>query len=539
MAFLNHAYTILPFLYFARLQPGDRLLIVTDHPERIQADFGPFQLSVTFCMPPGMKGKLTQPLAYPVYEYASDNLTLPGERFEAILLDSEKSDLRAIFQRVMDFLKPGGSLILLDWSVSRKETLQNLPRNLGWTQKEGAAQLPAAIGQGGFIPQWYFLIEPDLGKPRYLALPGFATAIPALSESPLKRRLLQKGFFYFQPHQKVFVASPENTGSLVGDVLSELFPQTAKQKARDKSIRKIYISTTNVLLIQAAQQGKNYFIRFPFTAASIERVKNQEELTTLLYNQGIVGIPRPVPSKKELPLPCYIEEGMPGGSAEKEFAEGSGEAAQKYYQKTQEKIREIHRRFGRVVVFREGEYERFIRPKLETIAQRLCEKREAEAALKRLGEFFREELEGKKMLLGLVHGDFKIGNCLFDRDGNISGIIDWDMGSKEDLALIDVASLLGRSLRQRRRLSLPGLLLKSGNESKEFISIYRRYFEETGTAAIAPFTALLFYWLDRVYKQISFDAELKDSWISGNVYPVIENVDSLLRNSAAREENNL
>jgi len=526
MSFLNNSHTILPFLYFSRLQPGQRLLMVTDHPERLGVDFEFFPLSVAFLVPQGIKDKLPQDAEFPVLEYGSDNSLPSVEPFDTILIDLEKPDATALPKSLKDLLAPKGEIIFFDWRLSRKAALQNLPWHLGWVKEKTESSFNG-MQRGDLASQWYFLIEPDLHKPRYMVLPGFATAIPAQSESPLKRRLVQKGFFYLQPHHRVIVASRKGGGSPAGDVVAELFPKNSPVE----SIRKIYISTTNVLLIQAADEYNNYFIRFPFTKDSIERVKNQQELTALLQRQGIRFIPRPVELKKELPVPYYIEAGMPGRSVEKEFAEGSAGVAQSYFQKAQEKVREIHRQFGRAVLMQDAEFQTYVQPKLDIIAKRLETYQPGREALQRIGEFFREEFAEKRMLATLVHGDFKIGNCLFDGSGNISGIIDWDMGSRDDLALIDIASLLGRSQRQRQRLSLPDLILRYETIRNEFDPVYRQYFEATETSPIPAFTTLLFYWLDRVYKQINFDAEVKESWIKSNVLPVLENVGSILQKS--------
>lgn len=526
MSFLNNSHTILPFLYFSRLQPGKRLLLVTDHPERFGVDFEFFPLSVIFWAPQGINEKLPQGAGFPVYEYGADHALPSVEPFDTILIDLEKSDAPAFLKQLKDLLAPEGEIIFFDWQLSQKTTLQNLPWYLGWGKDKTEVSLKGMQG-GELAPQWYFLIEPDLHKPRYMVLPAFGTAIPTQSESPLKRRLIQKGFFYLQPHHRVIVASRKGSDGLAGDVVAEL----CHKGDPAGFIRKIYISTTNVLLIQAGDEFNNYFIRFPFTKDSIERVKNQQELTALLHRQGIRFIPRPVELKKELPVPCYIEAGMPGRSVEKEFAEGSVENAQSYFQKAQEKVWEIHRQFGRVLLMQDAEFQKYVQPKLDAVANRLEAHQSAREGLKRIGEFLREEFAEKRMLATLVHGDFKIGNCLFDGNGNISGIIDWDMGSRDDLALIDVASLLGRSLRQRQRLSLPDLILRCETIRNEFHPVYRQYFEATETTPVPTFTTLLFYWLDRVYKQINFDAGVKESWIRSNVYPILESIDSILQKS--------
>jgi hypothetical protein len=530
MAILSKPYTIIPFLFFARLRPAARLLMITDHPGRTGINFDFYRISVTFCVPQQLQEKITALVDYPVLTYTPGNFPVESGPFDLVVIDLEKTAAAEVIQKAKDLLSDQGSMLLLDWSLSRQQTLRHLPRHLGWRNL-----ILGQLSGGGpkrLVAEWYFLIEPDLNKPRYLVLPGFATAIPALSESPLKRRIIEKGFFYLQPHHKLIVASRHSAGSTVGDVISELFDRPGAGTARDKFIRKIYISTTNVLLVQVANQDRNYFIRFPFSEHSLERVKNQAELITLLNQQGIRYVPRPVELKNTTAPPCFIEEGISGKSVEKEFAEGSRDTALGYFRQALEKISKIHREFGRVVEMGEGEINRYVQPKLETVKKQFASFQKTHSALDRIAEFLRAEFTGKQMLVSVVHGDFKIGNCLFDGDGNISGIIDWDMGSKDDLAFIDISSLLGRSIRQRQRLNLADLLLKNEPLVDELMPAYSYYFQASNISPLPPFTALLFYWLDRVYKQVCFNARLNNTWITANVYPVIENLNSLLQNPA-------
>jgi hypothetical protein len=529
MTIFKNSYTIFPLLYFAHLRPGARLLMITDHPERTAINFNFHHLSVSFCVPQPLEEKMADPVNYPVFTYTPGNFQVEGAPFDLVVIDLEKTGAAEILLKTNELLNDKGSVLLLDWSFSHKQTLRHLLRHLGWGNP-----LPDQFTAGKkreLVPDWYFLIEPDLRKPRYLVLPGFGTAIPALSESPLKRRLVEKGFFYLQPHHKLIVASRKGAGSPVGGVIRKLFDQGGEGNAPGKYIRKVYISTTNVLLVQAADFKRNYFIRFPFTEHSLERVKNQAELISMLNQRDIRYVPWPVELNNPPAFPCFIEKGIPGKSVEKEFAERSRGTALGYFRQAQGKISEIHRQFGKVLEMGEGEFNRYVQPKLDVIKTHLASNQQAQSALNRIGEFLKKEFAGKQLLVSVVHGDFKIGNCLFDEKGNISGIIDWDMGSKDDLALIDISSLLGRSIRQRQRISLPDLLLKGEPLVNEFKQLYSDCFAAGHTSPIPPSIALVFYWLDRVYKQICFDPHLKESWITGNVYPVIENIESLLRSN--------
>lgn len=532
MNFLERSYTLFPFLYFAALRPGARLLMVTDHPERMQIPFGFLGVEPVFW--PGRSAEPRFRRATAAVKFITpENFTGFRGHFDLICIDLQHSRGTGILSRVQELLVPEGSIIWLDWSVSAGEAWRNLPWHLGWRRGSPPREreLLSRLGRGGFCADWYFLIEPNLGKPRYLVLPDFGTELPALSESPLKRRLLRKGLFYLQAHPKVIIASASSgmgAGGLAGRVIRQLFPSREDSATPAQFLRQAYISTTGVLLLRVSDGQKTCFIRFPLSAHSLQRVQNQASLSGYLHLHGAALAPRPIALNPEPGLPAYVEEGISGRSMEKAFNEGNQQTALELYRKAQDAIRQIHQQFGRVIVLREGEFNTYLQPKLAAIESKLPAHPQTRAAMQHLAEYLFAELRDKKVLAGLVHGDFKIGNCLFDSGGNVAGIIDWDMGSRDELALLDIASLLGRSIRQRRRLSLPGLLTGAGQAGEEFVPLYRNYFTATETTPINLITILLLYWIDRSYKQITFDDQTDPRWLTANVYPVIERIENLI-----------
>lgn len=53
-----------------------------------------------------------------------------------------------------------------------------------------------------------------------------------------------------------------------------------------------------------------------------------------------------------------------------------------------------------------------------------------------------KRMDGKTVSLGLLHGDFKLGNILFSETGEFSALIDWDGFSSEGFQLFDYLTLL-------------------------------------------------------------------------------------------------
>ena len=84
-------------------------------------------------------------------------------------------------------------------------------------------------------------------------------------------------------------------------------------------IKKVYISTTDVLIVYVSYKNKNYFIRFPFTSLSSERIRNNQQLTEMLYQHGIHFVPRPLNVEHKPSFPYYVEEGIVAFNVEQQY----------------------------------------------------------------------------------------------------------------------------------------------------------------------------------------------------------------------------
>ncbi len=527
MSFLNSAFTFLPFFYFSRISTDAKILIVTDHCERLQIDFTPLPCSITFAIPKNCRAENKTIHDDQLLEWGND-LQFTGKQFDTIIIDLAAQKGSTAVSKLRPLLSPTGRLIWLDWAASRDDALRNLGKHLRRTiQPDDTSQIGAhALHAANLSPVWHFLLEPDLQKPRFLIQPGIQKSLPAQSESSVKKWLARKGGFYLQARHKVIVAQATNAAqnllSPVETVVSKITGLHDLTQIR-RTIRRIYISTTNVLMIQFQHQQQHYFLRFPFTALSSQRVGNQNTLTGFLVKNGISYVPKPL-NISGLPFPVYGETGQPGQDIEKHFSKAPLSEAQIIFEAALQKITEIHRRFGEIHTFDEALFDQYLHPRLEAISRRCPTSKNV---VESIGKLLRQNLMGKRVLQSVCHGDFKIGNCLFDENNAIMSIIDWDMGEKKGITLVDTTSLFAKSLRLRHGYSLADLPGNAADLPDDFLPIFDQYFSETKTDAIPTTAAIVFYWLDRVYKQFTFDAHLKESWIQKNVVEVIPILEKL------------
>jgi len=530
MSWLSFPFSLLPFLYFCPADPGDKVLIVTDHPERVEQNFSLFNLAATFWLPRRLGGKVRSYTEGGNRILFGDPIDPPDADYKIVVIDLEERREKEGFSAAARYLSPKGSLIFLDWSLSRWQTLRQVPRALssgGKLGKEGSE-----LRDNGLRLDWDFRIAPGLEKPSYLVKTGFETDIPARSSSRIKNWALCKGGFYLQPHHRALVATKRGwdqeaaNSDPVRRVVKELIGTRAADRQINKSITSIRVSTTNVLLIGVSHKKASYYIRFPFTEGAIKRMNTQRELVTFLHGQGLTCVPRPVPLEAELPLPCYVEEGVRGSCGDKVNLRGSEGRTLACCQQALSAIRAIHQRFGRLFRMGDRAFDRYVQWKLD-IVKKVLNTEKGDRALHRIGDQLWKAFKDKWFLSGISHGDFKIDNCLFDNNWRISGMIDWDMGSRDDLSFVDLSSLFAKTMRELRNLSMAQLVLEDHEIPQAFLALYSDYFKVTGTSFVDPKAAILFYWVDRVFKKLTTFPMIRETWCMHNIAPVLDEPDGM------------
>jgi hypothetical protein len=74
--------------------------------------------------------------------------------------------------------------------------------------------------------------------------------------------------------------------------------------------------------------------------------------------------------------------------------------------------------------------------------------------LDRLHDAIRESFIGRKVSIGFAHGDFKLGNLLFDKDRRLTSIIDWDGFCEDGFQIFDYLTHLLYAISSQTNLSL-------------------------------------------------------------------------------------
>jgi thiamine kinase-like enzyme len=173
------------------------------------------------------------------------------------------------------------------------------------------------------------------------------------------------------------------------------------------------------------------------------------------------------------------------------------------------------------------QFEAYILPSINTILENTKTDRESTRVFHQIKTEMKAKLNDKIVMRSICHGDLKIENGIFDSKMKLKGIFDWDKSEREGITITDLACLLATSIRAQyfKNSSLVDFMKEFKTVPEEFIPSYTFYFETTQTSYISPRLAILYYWVDRVYKLLKYYHHHSDEeWIKENINPVLGRV---------------
>ncbi len=182
-------------------------------------------------------------------------------------------------------------------------------------------------------------------------------------------------------------------------------------------------------------------VEVPLTrAASARARRSAERLAAIASREGTLGpaaalAPRLVVRGDEAGVEFFAESLRPGVTLES-LANRDLSAARAI-----DLLADLHRRTARPVALSREEIERRVRrPVLDLLGFAA-----AEEGVRKLARLLARRLEGRTIALVLAHGDFGPQNVLVGGvDGDVTGILDWDLADDEGVPFADAAHLAAR-----------------------------------------------------------------------------------------------
>jgi aminoglycoside phosphotransferase len=202
--------------------------------------------------------------------------------------------------------------------------------------------------------------------------------------------------------------------------------------------------------------------------------------------------------------PFLVQRMVPGVAAS-EMLGSAGVASRAVLTAAAVEIRGLHERTAVSAVVGPAALERWVNGPaslVHHVSAALVGRNTAKLAADRLSDELSGTLEGRRLPLSWIHGDYVPGNILVSpRDTSVVGIIDWELAGAADPPLLDVVSLLVTARAQRSHEEL-------GQVVREYVTgaPWTEYEQDLIEAAslqrpgvgIDARTAVLLWWLRHV-----------------------------------------
>jgi thiamine kinase-like enzyme len=538
MKYLNREWALNFIFYFCDSTLPRNALLVTDHPPRLEVDFSFFDVDMRYCFPERYKGTLTSGIVDDIVFFSSDIFPSLDQKFQIIIIDLENMPYRHLLHQIINNLDKDGSLIVLAWSRRMTTTLSRLFWHLGFSKNRWHSLIENQVYDIhglSLILNWYFFVVPSLHKPRKLVRRGFKSVIPEDSKSNIKGILNKAGLFYLKKHHRIIIgkmntAKPESTflEQLLDKIQIEQ-PTGRNDATTRKSIRQFTISGTKILILDAPIGDRQYIMRFPLNQTAADRIQKQVEIVRFLNSKDVELVPKAIDYVRDHPFTYYVEEKIEGETGVS-LARKNNNNIVPLYNDMLHNVAIIHNQFGENLTIDDSQFKTYFLPAINTIVENTKNDCESKPVLDVIKKELSTRLNNKVLMRSICHGDLKIENGIFDSQNKLKGIFDWDMSEREGITITDVACLLATSIRIQyyKSSSLADFIKRFKGVPEEFIPSYTDYFEATRTSYLDPQLAILYYWIDRVYKLLRYHYDSNKEWIKENINPVLDHVGHFL-----------
>ena len=539
MKYLNREWALNFIFYFCDSTLPRNVLLITDHPPRLELDFSFFHIEMHYCFPDHCKDKLVYRVNDNIVFFSDDRFPSLDQKFQLVIIDLENAPYRHLSHQIIENLEQDGNLIVMAWSRRFATTLFRLFWHLGFSKNRVGSLVENQIYDLYGLPlklSWYFFVVPSLHKPRKLVRRGFKSVIPEDSKSNIKRILNKAGLFYLKKHHRIMIGKM-NTVKPGSTFLEQLFNRIQIEQSivrvdptTRKSIRQFTISGTKILILDALIGDRQYIMRFPLDQTAADRIRKQVEILRFLNSKDVEIVPKAIAYVRDYPFTYYVEEKIQNGIGLQSLAKRNNNSILPLYDEMLHCIVKIHTQFGKHLTIDDSQFKRYFLPAIDTVAENTRDVSESTKVFDLIKKELFTKLNNRVSIRSICHGDLKIENGIFDSQNKLKGIFDWDMGEREGITITDAACLLATSIRMQyyRGSSLADFMKKFEGVPEEFIPSYTYYFEATRTSYLDPQVAILYYWIDRVYKLLKYHYNSDKEWIRENIIPVLDHVGHFL-----------
>lgn len=229
------------------------------------------------------------------------------------------------------------------------------------------------------------------------------------------------------------------------DVLAALVTDASRRSGMEFRVERVAVRKIGkTVAFLSDVHGSRHLMRIARSPVALARATRNFETLASLHRSSLpdwvrAAAPSALVRGTEAGYAYFVESCLPGRPGP--GAATSGRAAQAWIADAVKYIFALHQATRRRVPMDDIALTGLVR---EPVARVLggCATRDAERVLRRLQDICEHALEGCLMPLVLTHGDFTESNCLFDTQGRLTAVVDWELSVPEGLPFVDLLQLM-------------------------------------------------------------------------------------------------
>ncbi len=228
-------------------------------------------------------------------------------------------------------------------------------------------------------------------------------------------------------------------------VLDQLVARASHESGLKLRIDSVHVRKIGKTAIFVSDPGgARFIIRAARTPIALSRGTRNFEALESLHRSGMLGsiqslVPQAVTRGSCCGYSFFVETCLSGSAGPRGTA--NGHAGDAWALEAADYITALHAATRRPAPMKVSEMERLVHEPIARL-ERACVSPAATKVLGRVDRVCGGALRDRTLPLVRAHGDYTESNCLFDPNGRLSGVVDWEVSMPDALPFLDLLQLM-------------------------------------------------------------------------------------------------
>jgi ubiquinone/menaquinone biosynthesis C-methylase UbiE len=374
----------------------------------------------------------------------------------------------------------------------------------------------------------------DLSSKNQIMLKEFAK----YKKSKFKKLFFRSRLYkYLSPSYGIVSSKNIKETKFIDNLLVEISKKLFTGKENLLILREYILSKKNLVILKTKHLDNNmtFLVKIPLNEITLGHIKNHFRILSDIYNNNKIPdylkkyIPPPLFLGEYRKVPYFVEKEISGVSIDTssftlpEIDILTREAA--FF------IINFHSITSSFTFIDNNMYKELFH-KYILLTRSLDGSKWIKKILLKIDSYLRDIFVGEKIPIVWGKGDFSLSNMIADPENKLlTGIIDWDLSTRNSLPLLDLINLLDSKNRLIKKINLGESLIEAFlkyNIPDEDQKLIYKYNDSLSISDkfIKPFCII--NWLDHICDLNEYYIRLNDEWMEKNFYRVIDFLDGWL-----------